>query len=165
MVGMPPGTSVEPALQMPEDALSAGLPLLERDACILGFNERVLHWVAREDVPLLERLRYLSIVSSNLDEFFEVRSLPHIAALRQRRDNAAGACTGKALLAKAQQMVARQYALFNQELVPALRARGIRIVSHKERTAAQRAWVYKYFVREVKPLLVPVALDPAHPFP
>ncbi len=63
-------------------ASAAQLRLLDRDHSILAFNERVFHWVGRKDVPLLERLRYLCIVSSNLDEFFEVRAEPHITAAR-----------------------------------------------------------------------------------
>ena len=61
-------------------AILARYPLLDRDASILDFNHRVLHWAERPDVPLLERLRYLCIVSSNLDEFFEVRAEPHLTA-------------------------------------------------------------------------------------
>ena len=137
-------------------------PLLDRDASILGFNERVLHWAERPDVPLLERLRYLCIVSSNLDEFFEVRAAPHLAAWRE---SAAGGPGMRSLLAAAHALVDRQYAVFNELLLPALAAERLRIVSHLDRDEAQRRWVRDYFLREVKPLLVPVALDPAHPFP
>ena len=139
---------------------------LNRDHCILAFNERVFDWAARADVPLLERLRYLSIVSSNLDEFFEVRAEPHITAVRNGETKGPyGAASLAALAAKAHDLVARQYALYNDVLVPALAAKGIRIVAHGDRGSAQRRWVHDYFVREVRPLLVPVGLDPAHPFP
>ncbi len=146
-------------------ALSAS-DFLNRDHCILAFNERVFDWAARADVPLLERLRYLSIVSSNLDEFFEVRAEPHITAARNGETKGPyGAASLAALAAKAHDLVARQYALYNEELVPALVAKGIRIVAHGDRGGAQRRWVSDYFIREVRPLLVPVGLDPAHPFP
>ncbi len=137
-------------------------PLQDRDASILAFNHRVMHWAERPDVPLLERLRYLCIVSSNLDEFFEVRADPHMAAWRT------GAETNgrmRPTLADAHALVARQYQIFNEALLPAMGAQGMRIVSHLDRTEAQRHWVRELFLREVKPLLVPVALDPAHPFP
>ena len=144
---------------------TASLTLLPRDHCILAFNERVMAWARREDVPLLERLRYLCIVSSNLDEFFEVRSAPHIVAVNAQTQGVYNMADGLALLRKAQELVARQYALYNDALVPAFASAGIRIVHHQARTAAQRRWVYRHFQKAVKPLLVPVALDPAHPFP
>jgi polyphosphate kinase len=140
--------------------------LLDRDHSILAFNERVLDWAVRADVPLLERLRFLCIVSSNLDEFFEVRVEPHLEAIQ------AGDLKGvysvasfERLAAAAHQLVARQYALYNDELMPAFYRHGIKIVSHGERNPAQRAWVRQYFQREVRPLLIPVGLDPSHPFP
>ncbi|MGN1055458.1 MAG: polyphosphate kinase 1 [Comamonas sp.] len=143
----------------------AQLPLLQRDHCVLAFNARVLDWARREDVPLLERLRYLTIVSSNLDEYFEVRAAPHITAIQSGSDAVYTASEALDVLAAAQDLVARQYTLYNSALVPALAQAGIRIVTHTQRTAAQRKWVQQHFRRAVKPLLVPVALDPAHPFP
>ena len=140
--------------------------LLDRDHSILGFNERVLDWAYREEVPLLERLRYLCIVSSNLDEFFEVRAEPHLAA--NRLAESSGVATSESferLAATAHSLVARQYALYNDTLMPALEKHGIRIVSHGDRNPAQRRWVKQYFEREVRPLLIPVGLDPSHPFP
>ena len=142
------------------------LPFLDRDHSILAFNERVLDWAKRPDVPLLERLRYLCIVSSNLDEFFEVRAEPHLTAARSKASNGLySAESFKALSAAAHDMVARQYSLYNDDLLPEFGRRGIRIVSHGERNAAQRRWVKAYFEREVRPLLIPVGLDPSHPFP
>jgi polyphosphate kinase len=140
--------------------------LLDRDLSILAFNERVLDWAHRPEVPVLERLRYLCIVSSNLDEFFEVRAEPHVMGSLQGLKS--GPYTDKSLAALAEKtsaMVARQYALYNDDLLPALQRKGYRILSHGERNAAQRQWVRSYFQREVQPLLVPVGLDPAHPFP
>ena len=139
---------------------------LDRDHCILAFNERVLDWAKRPDVPLLERLRFLCIVSSNLDEFFEVRAAPHlIAELTGDQKGLYTAQSFTALAAAAHDIVARQYALYNDELLPEFGRRGIRIVSHGERNAVQRRWVKAYFEREVRPLLIPVGLDPSHPFP
>jgi polyphosphate kinase len=154
-----------PTLAAP--AASEGLVrFLDRDHSILAFNERVLDWAHRKDVPLLERLRYLCIVSSNLDEFFEVRAAPHLTAV-QNADHK-GPYTVEsfdALAQAAHKLVERQYALFNDELTPVFLKAGIGIVSHGDRNAAQRRWVSEYFEREVRPLLIPVGLDPAHPFP
>lgn len=139
--------------------------LLDRDLSILAFNERVLDWARRKDVPLLERLRYLCIVSSNLDEFFEVRASAHFEA-------AMAADGGEHLpehltriVDHARSMVDEQYRLYNHVLLPMFKREGIRILSHGERDAQQRSWVHAYFNREVKPLLVPVGIDPAHPLP
>ncbi len=149
---------------LPPVSLSAAL--INRDHSILAFNERVFDWAVRADVPLLERLRYLCIVSSNLDEFFEVRTAPYVAAARNNDTKGVyTAASFESLCAKAHDLVARQYALYNDALVPAFAAQGIRIVSQGARNAAQRRWVQSYFEREVRPLLVPVGLDPAHPFP
>ena len=138
---------------------------LDRDHSILAFNARVLDWARRPDVPLLERLRYLCIVSSNLDEFFEVRAAPHLTAAQGKNQGEYTEESYKELSDAAHDMVASQYALYNDELLPAFAKHGIRIVSHGERNAAQRKWVREYFEREVRPLLVPVGLDPSHPFP
>ncbi len=142
------------------------VPFLDRDHSILAFNERVLDWAQRADVPLLERLRYMTIVSSNLDEFFEVRAEPHLTAARNGDHKGLyTAGSFEALAAAAHKLVARQYALYNDELTPAFAREGIAIVSHGERSVAQKAWVRQYFEAEVRPLLIPVGLDPAHPFP
>lgn len=148
------------------DAAATVVPFLDRDHSILAFNERVLDWAQRKGVPLLERLRFLTIVSSNLDEWFEVRAADHLSAAQ------AGELKGpytlrsfEKLSAVAHKLVERQYALYNDDLMPAFAKQGIAIVSHGERTTAQKAWVHEYFEREVRPLLIPVGLDPAHPFP
>ena len=139
---------------------------LDRDLSILAFNERVLDWAHRPEVPVLERLRYLCIVSSNLDEFFEVRAEPHVmGSLQEIRSGQYTIDSLKAIAEKTNAMVARQYALYNDDLLPTLQRNGYRLLSHGERNAEQRRWVRSYFQREVQPLLVPVGLDPAHPFP
>jgi polyphosphate kinase len=152
----------------PASVATAAPPVqfLDRDHSILAFNERVLDWAKRPDVPLLERLRFLCIVSSNLDEFFEVRTAPHLTAAQANEQKAPYSVQSfKALSAAAHDMVARQYSLYNDDLLPAFERQGIRVVSHGERNASQRRWVKEYFEREVRPLLIPVGLDPSHPFP
>jgi polyphosphate kinase len=142
------------------------LTFLDRDHSILAFNERVLDWARREQVPLLERLRYLCIVSSNLDEFFEVRMAPHLAAFNANEPRGPQTADGYVRLsAQLHELVAQQYAIYNDELLPLLQKQGVELVSHGERDAAQRRWVKAFFEREVQPLLMPVGLDPAHPFP
>ena len=144
------------------NAHKAGMPeWLDRDLSLLAFNNRVLDWAKRSDVPLLERLRYLCIVSSNLDEFFEVR-----AALHASVDHTKGPTeAARSLSHVAHALVDEQYALYNDVLMPAFAKEGVRILSHGERTLAQHQWVKSFFEREVRPLLLPVGLDPAHPFP
>ena len=140
--------------------------LLDRDLSILAFNERVLDWAHRPEVPVLERLRYLCIVSSNLDEFFEVRAEPHVmGSLQEIKSGQYTTDSLSAIADKTNAMVARQYALYNDDLLPTLQRQGYRLLSHGERNAEQRRWVRSFFQREVQPLLVPVGLDPAHPFP
>lgn len=136
-------------------------PLLNRERSILEFNRRVLAQALRDDVPLLERLRYITIVSSNLDEFFEVRVADVIEAARARGSNA----ELEAVAAEVHALIDEQYAVFNEVLTPALRRERIEIINHAERDDAQRAWVQHFFEQQVRPLLVPVAMDPSHPFP
>ncbi|MEY4750429.1 MAG: hypothetical protein RIQ60_2643 [Pseudomonadota bacterium] len=142
----------------------AKVRLLSRERSILAFNRRVLAQARRPDVPLLERLRYVCIVASNMDEFFEVRFADALEAALLP-----GSATSRSDLAlvaaEAHELTDEQYAVFNDELMPALAREGIVIVNHSERNAAQRKWVTSFFHREVEPLLVPLGLDPAHPFP
>ena len=140
-----------------------GMPaLLNRERAILEFNRRVLAQARRADVPLLERLRYVCIVSSNLDEFFEVRFADYIEAARR------GGVSNRDLesvAADAHAIIDEQYALFNDEVMPQLASEGIVILTHTDRDEAQRRWVDAFFRKQVQPLLVPVGLDPSHPFP
>jgi polyphosphate kinase len=148
------------------DELNSGIQLLDRDGSILAFNERVLDWAKRAEVPLLERLRYLCIVSSNLDEFFEVRADLHMSAFRNGDEKGTyNINTFETVYNTARDLVTEQYSLYNAVLLPSLHKVGIKLLSHGERNLAQKKWVQDYFRREVKPLLVPVGLDPAHPFP
>jgi polyphosphate kinase len=139
-------------------------PLLNRERAILEFNRRVLAMARRDDVPLLERLRYVCIVSSNLDEFFEVRFADCLEASRQPNTGTTAADID-ALAAAAHALIDAQYAVFNDEVMPALSAQGIRILNHADRNDGERRWVARFFEDQVRPLLVPVGLDPSHPFP
>ncbi len=145
-----------PAVAMP--------PLLNRERAILEFNRRVLAQARRGDVPLLERLRYVCIVSSNMDEFFEVRFADCLEAARQPHSGTSMAEV-EALAASALALIDDQYEVFNTEVMPALAEHGIRIVNHADRNEAERQWVGSFFESQVRPLLVPVGLDPSHPFP
>lgn len=138
---------------------------LDRDLSILAFNSRVLDWAKRKDVPLLERLRYLCIVSSNLDEFFEVRGVLHQSIKRQPSLFTNAALPQTTLSDAAHALVAEQYAVYNDNLMPTFARQGLKILSHSERNASQHAWVSEFFEQEVRPLLLPVVLDPLHPFP
>ncbi len=140
--------------------------LLNRERAILAFNRRVLAQAQRTDVPLLERLRYITIVSSNMDEFFEVRFADALEAMRNATadDDPQREALRQAAL-EAHALIDEKYTVFNHEVMPALAALGIAIINHAERSDAQRAWVAKYFETQVQPLLLPVGLDPAHPFP
>jgi polyphosphate kinase len=138
--------------------------LLDRERSILAFNHRVLAQARREDVPLLERLRYVTIVSSNLDEFFEIRVADTLEALR-RPGSGVTESSLTAMTTAAHELIDEQYALFNDHVMPALAREGIVVINHAERNPAQRAWVARFFEEQVRPLLVPVSLDPSHPFP
>ena len=144
--------------------------ILCRELSLLAFNRRVLAQARDEGVPLLERLRFLCIVSSNLDEFFEVRMAwlkkesqlnPH--ALLDNGTTPAE--TMAAAAAEAKKLIQEQYELFNKELIPALRREGIFFYPRRQWTEQQRAWIESYFDRELLPILTPLGLDPAHPFP
>jgi len=140
--------------------------LLNRELGILKFNERVLAMAANERIPALERLRYITIVSSNLDEFFEIR----ISELQQRtrigRDEAGRPGTRlDEISAAARSLVDAQYQLLNDSVLPALAAEGITVLLSHLWNAEQRQWAGQVFDAEIEPLLTPIALDPAHPFP
>ena len=142
--------------------------LLNRELSLLAFNERVLALATRANVPLAERLRYICIVSSNLDEFFEIRLSDLIDEMREKggwTPAAARWAEFEQIAARAHELVDAQYRELNDVIMPALGKRGVVVLNHAQRTPAQRSWVREYFEREVKPLLSPVGLDPSHPFP
>ena len=141
-------------------------PFLDRELSQIAFNWRVLAQAEDSSVPLLERLRYLSIASSNLDEFFEVRVASLLA--QQSESNKLPPqlrATLEQVSIEAHRIVDRQYEVLNDEVLPQLSAQGVHLLRHNDRNPAQRAWVKAYFEREVRPLLTPIGLDPAHPFP
>jgi polyphosphate kinase len=143
---------------------------INRELSLLEFNQRVLAQAMDESVPLLERLKFLSISSSNLDEFFEVR----VSGLKQLQELGSGPMAPDALSIpeqleaiheRAQKLVADQYSCLNDVLMPALRAKGIRLLNRKEWSPEMNQWLEQYFEREVEPVLSPLGLDPARPFP
>ncbi|MGC2166230.1 MAG: polyphosphate kinase 1 [Gallionella sp.] len=143
---------------------------LNRELGQLEFNRRVLAQAEDPSVPLLERLKYLCIVSSNLDEFFEIR----VAGLKEQiklgsvsasTDGLTASQTFSLVRDQAHQLIERQYQLFNNDITPALAEQGIKFIRRTHWNDAQKAWVKDYFFREVFPVLTPIGLDPAHPFP
>jgi polyphosphate kinase len=140
------------------------LKLLNRESAILDFNRRVLAQALRDDVPPLERLRYVTIVASNLDEFFEVRFADYVEAARSPHTKVSEADV-QAVSAQAHALIDEQYRIFNEVVMPALAQERIVVLNHEQRDSAQRKWVAAFFEQQVRPLLVPVGLDPSHPFP
>ena len=143
---------------------------LNRELSLLALNRRVLAQAADSCVPLLERLRFLCIVSSNLDEFFEIR----VAGLKEQIKLGSHAAASDGLSPQeayrrvgleAHGLIAEQYALLNETILPALAAEGIVFIRRSLWDDKQSAWIRDYFLREVMPLLTPIGLDPAHPFP
>jgi polyphosphate kinase len=142
---------------------------INRELALLEFNRRVLALAEDPAVPLLERLRFLCIVDSNIDEFFEIR----VAGLKE--EIAANGTPGpdglpltqvfRLVSERVHDLVTRQYRIFNREILPALEAEGVRFLRRTTWNKAQREWVRDYFAREVMPVLTPIGLDPAHPFP
>ena len=143
---------------------------LNRELSLLAFNRRVLAQAADDRVPLLERLRFLCIVSSNLDEFFEIR----VAGLKEQiklGSHATGADgmtpleVYRRVTVQAHEMIAEQYALLNDVILPALAREDVAFLRRSLWTQDQRAWIHDFFVNEVMPVLTPIGLDPSHPFP
>ena len=143
---------------------------LNRELGQLAFNRRVLAQAEDGDAPLLERLRYLCIVSSNLDEFFEIR----VAGLQAEIETGAPALSPdrippqqvfQQVAREAHELVTRQYQLLNEEVLPGLEREGIRFLRRSDLNDAQADWIKSFFLREVMPVLTPIGLDPSHPFP
>ncbi|MES1164849.1 MAG: RNA degradosome polyphosphate kinase, partial [Verrucomicrobiota bacterium] len=143
---------------------------INRELSWLGFNERVLEEARDPTVPLIERLKFLAIVASNLDEFFMVR----VAGLKQQLSgNVAetppdGLTASEQLAAisqRAHAMVAEQYRIWRTDIAPGLAEAGIRVLRAGDLTAEQKTHLSGYFSREVWPVLTPLAVDPGHPFP
>ena len=144
--------------------------LINRELSLLQFNERVLAMAASSWAPLLERLRYLCIVSSNLDEFFEIR----VASLKEQIAQATEEVKADGYSAKeafsiiqeqAHALVHQQHRLLLDQVLPALDKEGIEVLPTANWSKAQWAWCYEQFLHEIKPLLTPIGLDPSRPFP
>ena len=151
-------------------SLSPADHFLNREIQLLAFNRRVLAQVEDRATPLLERLKFLTIVSSNLDEFFEIR----VAGLKEQiklgattvgPDGMTPREAFRILSRDIHVIVSRQYALLNDELFPQLARQGIRFVRRTEWSTLQQVWIKDFFFRELMPVLTPIGLDPAHPFP
>ncbi|MGI4812429.1 MAG: polyphosphate kinase 1 [Janthinobacterium lividum] len=150
--------------------VSSKCPLLNRELGILAFNERVLAQAEDPRVPLLERLKFLCIASSNLDEFFEVR----MAGLREQLRDTPDVLTPDGLSLphlysvvseRAKTLVKRQYSMLQDDILPALELEGIGFLDADALNDEQLAWASAYFRDEILPVLTPIGLDPAHPFP
>ena len=143
---------------------------INRELSLLEFNRRVLAQALDESIPLLERLRFLTISSTNLDEFFEVRKASHQERLTLRSSSIGfdGRSTHQLLddiSTEAAKLVREQYEVLNDVLLPLLASEGIQVLKRQLWTPDQAAWIQGFFGKEVEPILTPVGLDPSHPFP
>lgn len=143
---------------------------LNRELSLIEFNRRVLAQAENEETPLLERLRFICIVSSNLDEFFEVR----IAGLKEQikldspgfgPDGMSPGQTFEQVSGQVHALIARQYQLLNDIILPALVEQGICFLRRDVWNDSQCEWIRDFFFRELMPMLTPIGLDPLHPFP
>lgn len=143
---------------------------INRELSALEFNRRVLSLAYDISVPLLDRLRFLCIVSRNLDEFFEIR----VSGLQQRHEMGSSPAGSDmlspyqaldAICRDAHEIVAEQYRLLNDSLIPDLEREGLRFVRRTRWSKQQRKWLKKYFHDQIAPVLSPISLDPARPFP
>ena len=176
-----PDDRVQAVIEAPEPVASKPLPpkltdysnpeyYINRELSHLAFNIRVLEQALNEEHPLLERFRFLLIFSSNMDEFFEIR----VAGLMQQvdfsreqvgLDGMGPQQVLKQISQTAKEFVRQQYQVFNETLLPSLRHEGIRFLRRKELSEKQKAWIKRFFYHEVMPIISPIGLDPAHPFP
>lgn len=139
---------------------------LDRELSLLAFNARVLAQAERDDIPLMERLRYLCIVGNNLDEFFEVR----VASLQSQRDEGKRKkASSKELLQNisktCHELIEKQYRILNEGILPKMAEKNIRLLGSDQRNGVQQAWATSFFTEHVRPILTPIVLDPSHPFP
>jgi polyphosphate kinase len=161
---------IKSSLEGPHISVPLEVPqrFLNRELSQLAFNERVLALAQRTAMPLGERLRFVCIVSANLDEFFEIRVSDLMDKLRESGDSSRSSAQWQEydqIARRAHALVDQQYALYNEAIMPALARSKIVVLNHMQRTPKQRAWVRDYYRREVMPLLSPIGLDPSHPFP
>ena len=149
---------------------SSGTEFLNRELGQIAFNRRVLAQAENNAIPLLERLKFLCIVSSNFDEFFEIR----VAGLKEQMkldtpgfgpDGMVPHQVFKLVSKQTHELVARQYQLLNQEILPGLANEDIHFLRRSTWNDVQREWIKAYFFRELMPVLTPIGLDISHPFP
>ena len=144
---------------------------VNRELSWLEFNHRVLSEARDKTNPLFERLKFLSITASNLDEFFMVRvaSLKDMVHAKYNKPDIAGMKPGEQLArigAKTHELVNLQYSTYNRSLIPALKQQGLQIVcEHEDLSGAEQAYVDRYFEENVYPVLTPMAVDSSRPFP
>ncbi|MEJ2603009.1 MAG: polyphosphate kinase 1 [Gammaproteobacteria bacterium] len=154
------------------DTENLGLPdyYINRELSLLEFNKRVLAQALDRSTPLLERLRFLCISCTNLDEFFEIR----VSGLKQREELGSAAPgpdrmtpreTLTAIRTEAGALVEEQYRLLNDDLIPELADNGVHFVRRDAWSSAQSQWLHSYFREQVLPVLTPLTLDPSRPFP
>ncbi|RLA27097.1 MAG: polyphosphate kinase 1, partial [Gammaproteobacteria bacterium] len=143
---------------------------INRELSTLEFNSRVLAQASDDSIPILERLKFLCIVSTNFDEFFEIR----VSGLQQRLESGASP-SGPDMLsahqvltqisARAHELVTEQYELLNDKILPELEAQGLRFIRRQRWTNAQRTWLREHFFAQIAPVLSPISLDSGRPFP
>src|SRR6266481_2430904 len=154
----------------PERDFSDPANFINRELSWLEFNRRVLEEAQDPTQPLIERVKFMTIFSNNLDEFFEIR----VAGIKQQiqsetsdvgPDGMSPTETFNAIQRLVHELVATQYALWKNELMPALAKNGIRLHDVAQLTGKRAAWAKRYFQEEVFPMLTPLAVDASHPFP
>ncbi len=155
---------------MPDTDLRHPALYINRELSLLEFNARVLAQSVDEQNPLLERLKFLCITSTNLDEFFEIRvaGLMQKAEMRSTQagpDNMSPQETLRAISARAHALVEEQYRILNEELIPRLAEEGIRFIRRGQWSKRQDAWLRRFFRESLLPVISPLGLDSAHPFP
>jgi len=160
----------EPATPLPVPSLDDSSLYIHRELSQLQFNIRVLEQSLDESYPLLERLKFLLIFSSNLDEFFEIR----VAGLKKqvtyaREQAGADGLQPHQALARiselAHEQIDRQYRILNEVLLPELAKQQVSFIRRRHWTAKIKTWVRRYFREEIAPIVTPIGLDPTHPFP
>ncbi|MDP6675775.1 MAG: polyphosphate kinase 1 [Gammaproteobacteria bacterium] len=153
----------KPNLTLPDNFINRELSALE-------FNSRVLAQARDHSIPILERLKFLCIVSTNFDEFFEIR----VSGLQQRLESGASPsgpdmlsshAVLKLISERAHELVEKQYEALNNEILPELENQGLHFIRRQRWTSQQRAWLREHFFSQIAPVLSPISLDPGRPFP
>ncbi len=162
--------AVQPAQQTAHERFGEPKNFINRELSWLEFNRRVLEEAQDQRQPLIERVKFLTIVSSNLDEFFEIR----VAGIKQQIESETSDVGPDGLSPSevfdriqktVRQLVAAQYTLWNSDFLPELAKNGIYVREIAELPTKRAAWAHRYFLQEVVPMLTPLAVDASHPFP